>query len=396
MNRQIVRKNQCSYLERAPFFILWVSLLLYMTIDKDTYLIFKENSVRGRYIVNGQIASFLDTLSPEFKVITEGTSVEDRPIKSVTVGLGKQKVLMWSQMHGNESTTTKAILDLLNFLGSNEGLASTILEECTLKIIPILNPDGAEAYTRVNANAVDLNRDAQERGQPESKILRAVYEDFQPDFCFNLHDQRTIFNVGDTPKPATVSFLAPSHDEERSISESRGISMQLVVAMNKELQKMIPGQIGRYDDAFNANCIGDTFQMLNTPTVLFEAGHYHEDYERERTREYVFHSIVTALKCIGKNEFHNHSQEVYFDIPENKKLFLDVIIKNAKIIDSSFTKDIGIQYAEVLRNREISFEARIEKEGCTEGYFAHRTFDCTDENNFAELKKQGFWKTLKP
>ena len=69
---------------------------------------------------------------------------------------------MWSQMHGNESTTTKALFDVFNTLISNNPIIKHILNACTLYIIPILNPDGAEAYTRVNANAVDLNRDAQE------------------------------------------------------------------------------------------------------------------------------------------------------------------------------------------------------------------------------------------
>jgi len=363
-------------------------------VNHDTYLNFKESSIQGRYVVNEQIRIFLKGLNPDFRSETVGYSVQDRPIQSVTVGSGAYKILMWSQMHGNESTTTKAVVDLLSFLGTKDSLTSTILQNCTLKIIPILNPDGAEAYTRVNANAVDLNRDAQERSQPESRVLREVYEKFQPDFCFNLHDQRTIYNVGDTSKPATVSFLAPSHDKERSISKTRKISMQLIAAMYKELQEMIPEQVGRYDDGFNANCVGDTFQMLNTPTVLFEAGHFQDDYERERTREFIFHSLIAALRCISKNEFNLYSKEDYFSIPENKKLFLDVIVKNAKIIDTSYKKDVGILYAEVLKNGRVSFEGRIEKEGCTEGYFGHYVYDCANNNDFIELKKQSFWEML--
>src|SRR5690606_18803559 len=99
-------------------------------------------------------------------------------------GDGPIKILMWSQMHGNESTTTKAVLDLINFLLEGSEMSNSILERCTIKIIPILNPDGALAYTRVNANGIDLNRDAQNLSQPESKVLRAVFEDFGPDYCF--------------------------------------------------------------------------------------------------------------------------------------------------------------------------------------------------------------------
>jgi hypothetical protein len=59
-------------------------------------------------------------------------------------------------------------------------------------------------YTRLNANEVDLNRDSQNLTQPESKVLREIFDLFQPHYCFNLHDQRTIFGVS-TGKPA-VSF----------------------------------------------------------------------------------------------------------------------------------------------------------------------------------------------
>lgn len=364
-------------------------------MNQATYLNYKEKTIQGRYVINKQILTFLENLCPDYEVEVVGSSVEGRPIKSVAVGTGSQKVLMWSQMHGNESTTTKAILDLLNFLASNDAQAKSLLNTCSLKIIPILNPDGAEAYTRVNANLVDLNRDAQERSQPESKVLRSVYDDFQPDFCFNMHDQRTIFNVGETSKPATVSFLAPSLDEARSISESRAISMQLIAAMNRKLQEMIPGQIGRYDDAFNANCVGDTFQMLNTPTILFEAGHFPEDYERERTREYIFYSLLAVLDCISKNEIHLYSKEDYFGIPENNKLFLDVIIKNARYIDASYTGDIGILFSEVLEYGDISFVPKIEKEDTTAVYFGHSTYDCAIKNDFEALQKQSFWKILK-
>jgi murein tripeptide amidase MpaA len=67
----------------------------------------------------------------------------------------------------------------------------------------MLNPDGADMYTRLNANEVDLNRDSQNLTQPESKVLREIFDLFQPHYCFNLHDQRTILRP---VKPATVSF----------------------------------------------------------------------------------------------------------------------------------------------------------------------------------------------
>ncbi|MDB2607069.1 peptidase M14, partial [Zobellia sp.] len=275
--------------------------------------------------------------------------------------------------------------------------AQLILERCTLLIIPMLNPDGAAAYTRINANDIDLNRDAQNRTQPESIILRNAFDTFKPDYCFNLHDQRTIFNVGNTPKPATVSFLAPAHDPERSISETRGISMQLIVAMNKTLQKMIPGQVGRYDDGFNANCVGDSFQMLNVPTILFESGHYPKDYDRERTREYIFHSILKAVTTIAKARIGNFERDDYFKIPENGKFFFDVLIVNAQIIDSGLEEGdaIGVLFKETLTTGKIDFKPVIDKKGVLIDSYGHQTFDCLVEADLVRLRQQSFYQLVK-
>src|SRR5690606_2236569 len=173
---------------------------------KLDYETVKQTSLVGRYITPMDIDPYLDSLTSEFDVRQVGKSVQGRTIRSITLGNGPIRIMMWSQMHGNESTTTKSVLDLINYLRAGSELARLILKNCTIAIIPMLNPDGAIAYTRVNANAVDLNRDAQDRTQPESIALHELYQNFKPDYCFNLHDQRTIYNVGDTPKPATVSF----------------------------------------------------------------------------------------------------------------------------------------------------------------------------------------------
>lgn len=354
----------------------------------------KENTITGRYVTNARVLEFLKKLPAGFTVDALGYSEEGRPIKSVTWGNGPEKILMWSQMHGNETTTTKALLDIMNLLGTESEL-SKLKSYCTLKIIPVLNPDGAEAYTRVNANGVDLNRDAQERSQLESKVLRKVYDQFGPGYCLNLHDQRTIFNVGQTAKPATVSFLAPAFNKERNISASRELSMKLVAAMNKKLQNYIPGQIGRYDDSFNANCVGDAFQMLNTPTVLFEAGHFPDDYQREKTREYIFYALIEAISTVALKETTSFNTDDYFSIPANNKLFFDILIKNAKKINPTMEEGtIGILFVETLNEGRIDFVPKVTQTTNLKGYNGHVVFDCSDDDDMEELKKQSFWEDI--
>jgi hypothetical protein len=278
-------------------------------------------------------------------------------------------------MHGNESTTTKAVVDFMNFLVSSSIQSKTILEATSLYIIPMLNPDGANAYTRVNANKVDLNRDAKSLSQPESLVLRRLYDTISPDFCFNLHDQRTIFNVGSTNKPATVSFLSPAENKERTITPKRSIGMQLIASMNAMLQEIIPGQVGRYDDSFNDNCVGDTFQMLGTPTVLFEAGHYPNDYKREKTRTFIFYSLLQGLQTIADNKVSNYSVEQYIAIPENNKQFFDILIKN-----SEQSEEVGILYREKLIDGKVEFIPHIDKRGELTNFFGHVVYDMQNPN----------------
>ena len=342
------------------------------------YSSLKEPLLFGRYITNKDIEKCFKKLR-KIKVEVIGNSVEKRPIYGIKVGDGSIKILMWSQMHGNESTTTKALFDCLNLFESKNELSKNILENCTLYIIPILNPDGSQYYTRLNANKVDLNRDAQDLSQPESKVLRSKFNDFMPDYCLNLHGQRTIYGVGDTGKSASMSFLSPSQDEKRSITVNREKAMSIISSINEALQDLIPGSIARYDDGFNLNCVGDTFQSLGIPTVLYEAGHVNNDYNREEIRESVFISLLTGLSVIA-NGINILNAKDYFKIPENTKSFYDIIIRNAKIIpEDEMIVDIAIQYEEVLNNEKLIFKPKIEVISNLDEYFGHKEYDAEGE-----------------
>ncbi|WP_338733977.1 M14 family metallopeptidase [Mangrovimonas cancribranchiae] len=342
--------------------------------------LYKDESLSGRYIHNQYILDAITNYKAVFKVKEIGKSVLGEPINALILGHGSKRIFMWSQMHGNESTTTKAVFDLLNlFNSSSNAIASQILDTCTIAIIPILNPDGAKQYTRVNANDVDLNRDAKNLSQPESKVLRDFFNDFKPDFCFNLHGQRTIFSAGKANKSATVSFLAPSEDEERTITTTRKKAMEVIVAMNNDLQKIIPGQVGIYDDTFNINCVGDMFQSLGCPTVLFEAGHYANDYKREKTRVLIFRALVTAIKHISENDVSGTDFKDYFNIPNNEKLFYDIIIRNAKLDKADSEKnDVAIQYQEKLESGNINFVPKIEKISNLNGFYGHLEYNANN------------------
>ena len=72
--------------------------------------------------------------------------------------------------------------------------------------------------------------------------------------------------------------------------------------MNTMLQTVIPNQVGVYDDAFNINCVGDTFQSENVPTMLFEAGHFPNDYGRDKTTRIYLLFLVGVLGLYFKKQ----------------------------------------------------------------------------------------------
>lgn len=320
----------------------------------------KSQVLKGRYITYSKI----ETLLSDFELTQVGTSSKGLPIKALTIGNGPIKVLMWSQMHGNEATSTKGIMDVMYFLKAN----AAFLAPFSVQLLPMLNPDGAAAYTRVNANGVDLNRDAVQQSQLETHALFKVYDAFQPDYCFNLHDQRTLFGVNGAP--CMLSYLSPAADADKSITEARKQAMGIIGYMNQRLQQHLSNQVGRYDDTYNPNCVGDCFQAKGTPTILFECGQSGKDYDREATRKWFSFSVVEALQCIANNSF---MFAVYDRIPEVKKSYVDVLIHHIPYNNTQIS--VAIQYEEKLISNGIVFVPTLHSKGDLAMLNAHKIID---------------------
>jgi hypothetical protein len=357
--------------------------LLSQEILENWYAINFENKLKGRRILFEDIEPLIKKLSSKFKKEILGYSENNIPIYKISLGSGKKRILSWSQMHGNESTGTKALFDLFNFFESNDEeinkITDKIIANCTLEFIVLLNPDGAINFTRENAHNIDLNRDAVALKAAESKLLRNTLDHFNPHFCFNLHDQRSIFNVEGTKNPATISFLAPSENLERSLTDGRKQTMSVIVSMNTLLQQIIPNHVGRYTDEFYPTATGDNFQKLGHNTILIEAGHYKEDYDRDITRKFNFYAILQGLYYIATDSIYK-TYESYFKIPNNDKKFLDIIYENVIVTedDKKLVSDIGIQLKfKVINNKLVAYED-IEQKGNLSEY---HTYNRINKNN---------------
>ena len=210
-----------------------------------SYENFKEQSLTNRRFKHSDIVPLIEQLKNIniFKVDKVGKSVEGRDIYLISIGNGKTKVFLWSQMHGDEPTATAALFDMFNFFSSENEFADFkkfLLSNLSIYFIPMLNPDGAEQFQRRNIFEIDLNRDVLRQQTPEAKILKEVFDSLKADFGFNLHDQGRNYSAGYSLNPASISFLAPAPNYEKSLTQPRENAMKLIGNMVNILNEFIP------------------------------------------------------------------------------------------------------------------------------------------------------------
>jgi hypothetical protein len=117
------------------------------------------------------------------------------------------------------------------------------------------------------------------------------------------------------------------------------------------------------------------------PTILFEAGHFPGDYEREETRKYIFIALLSGIQYLHENDIVDNKNDDYLKIPQNKVVFYDIVYKNVKINYDNKEKIINFaaQYKELLNKDKVTFEARIAQIDNLENYFGHHVFDANGE-----------------
>ncbi|HXW08611.1 MAG TPA: M14 family metallopeptidase [Vicinamibacterales bacterium] len=301
----------------------------------------------------------LDDLSKSaaglFQVVRAGESVEGRSIHHVRAGTGPSGVLLWSQMHGDEPTATSALFDLFEYLRRHrdEPVARRILGALTLHVVPMLNPDGAERFERRNAQGVDINRDALRLQTPEGRILKELRDRHEPRIGFNLHNQGWRTSIGDPPRPASISLLSVAYDEARTENAGRRLTKRLCVVIRDALEPLAPGQIGRYDDAFEVRAFGDNITRWGTPVVLIETGAWASADPDPALVRLNFVALVTALDALASGRVDRADVRAYEELPLNESRLFAVLIRNAILIPGSgippFTADVGITAARRVR-----------------------------------------------
>jgi hypothetical protein len=276
-----------------------------------------------------------------------GRSVQGRPIHLVTLGRGPRRILLWSQMHGDEPSATPALLDLAaTLVGSREREARAILDGFTLLMVPMLNPDGAERYARRNAQGIDVNRDALALATPEGRLLKAVRDRFQPELGFNLHDQDRRTTVGDTSALATISLLAVAGDAQGTVTPGRARAKRTCSAIARTLEPFVPGGVARYDEDWNPRAFGDNMTAWGTPVVLVESGGVPPGRPLSDLTRLNYVALLTALHGLVQDDLAGETAEIYEGLKRNEdSLWTDVLLAGGRLwqpgVGEPFAADVA-------------------------------------------------------
>lgn len=358
-----------------------------MKLIKDdlikAFSLYEEKALMHRRFKHADILRLLENVRSSGRLsITEiGKSTENRSICRLQYGQGPIKILLWSQMHGDEPTATMALFDLFNFFaGEDDGFdayRNEIASKLTLYFIPMLNPDGAERFQRRTAMDVDMNRDARATATVEGTLLKEQAILLKPDFAFNLHNQNNYYNIPGTAIPVTISLLAPAYDYARSINKTRADAMRVIVGIDKILQEFVPNAVAKYDDEHTPRGFGDNFQKWGTSTILIESGAYVGDTEKMIVRKCNFVALLKSFEEIARQSFVSYSLADYEAIPFNDEKLHDVLLRNLTIEQNGkqIVVDVAIRQNEKTLGSNYYVEGRIEDIGDLQDFYGYQDID---------------------
>jgi hypothetical protein len=294
--------------------------------------------------------------SPVFHTEEIGKSMQGRSIRTVTFGEGKTKVLLWSQMHGDESTATMALADIFNYLAApgSDPLRDRLKEGLTIVFIPMLNPDGAQVFQRRNAAAIDINRDARRLSTPEARALKAERDRLQPDFGFNLHDQNARTRVGPNGKQAGIALEVPAYSADGSYNDVRTRGRLVAATLAEMFQSQIPGRVAKYDETFNPRAFGDNMQKWGASTVLIESGALPDDPEKQKLRTLNAAAILGVLDAIATGRYTNADPASYESLESNEGGAHNILIMGGKLVlpgEEPILMDLAVDYDDAVAHR---------------------------------------------
>ena len=349
---------------------------------------------QSRKVTHGELWELLGALVDEAGNLARdeiGRSAEGRPLYAVRFGSGPTRVMLWSQMHGDEPSHTLGLADLFAYVARepDDERVRLLSEALTVVAVPMLNPDGAERFLRTNAQGVDVNRDARAWTSPELRALRGLHGEFSPEFVFNLHDQDVRKRVGKSERLTAFALLATPGGPEMEDDEQRVRGKRLCAAIVRAVQPLVGDRVARFPDEYHPAGSGEFTQRAGSVSVLLECGFWPDDPEKQFLRKLSFAALLGGLQALADGSHADTPLDAYESLEENHTQVFDTLIRGGTVVipgQEPFRADVAADFATPLELRDGTTSSIGDLAGYTarvvvdaEGLFVHPEREAMDE-----------------
>lgn len=169
-------------------------LTIRFTPDEDIVWIayFAPYSMERHHDLISSVASL-----PGVSYSSLGKSLDGQDIDCLTFGEGAINVWLYGRQHPGESMAEWWMEGALEKLTDpDDPVSRVLLTECTLRVVPNMNPDGSRrGHLRTNAAGVNLNREwhaPSAEKSPEVLCVRNAMDETGVDFAMDIHGDEAI------------------------------------------------------------------------------------------------------------------------------------------------------------------------------------------------------------
>lgn len=217
-----------------------------------------------------------------------GNSVNNLPIKLLEIDESpdkkKDRFLIWAGIHPSEPDTI-ATFWIINWLLSNDPIASTAKKRFIFEIIPMINPDGFIIGTSgCNANGINLFWDFRMDDpikSPESTSLWKWIKKRTPNISIDLHAY--IYQVTKKRRP----YIGKINNYPRELRK-------IAWSLNTALIDLADGQAVGGETVENKTSLGP--QLINRfGTLTYPGYHFHFADGPEESKKFIIATISTII-----------------------------------------------------------------------------------------------------
>jgi predicted deacylase len=263
-----------------------------------------------RYHNQDEINSYLRVLAADHpnkvKFDILGLSQEGREISYVVVGSPsdqpKSAIYLNGTHHGNEKSSTEAVLGLLDYLveNFNDPLVYEILRRYDLYIQPLVNPDGHAEGSRFDINGIDLNRDYAHSKRTDKHSFKSVETKLVKDLA-----ERVPFRAAIAFHSGMKGVLWPWCDSNKKGKDHDlffTLSKHAALAMDMDLYSQ-----SYHDFPTSGELIDYLYMTYGTLAVTFEVSQAHTP-SRKHLSAIVKRSVLGSMTYLANILDHDRGQ----------------------------------------------------------------------------------------